>query len=97
MKEIMNCLDSLLLRQKDKVEVPGEVSPGPQMPMDISAQIKRLSENPIAAGGYCDVYLGERLGKEKVALKVVRLYGSTEVDKEKARKVSIECALHCIN
>jgi len=88
MKEIMNCFDSLLLPQKDKVEVSEEVSPQPQMPMDISAHIKRLSENPIAGGGYCDLYLGERLGKEKVALKVVRFYGSTEVDKEKARKVS---------
>ena len=88
MKEIMDCFDSLLLGQRDKVEVPDEVPPKPQMPMNISAQIKRLSENPFAAGGYCDLYLGERLGREKVALKAIKLYGSTEVEKEKARKVS---------
>ncbi|KIJ54455.1 hypothetical protein M422DRAFT_24402, partial [Sphaerobolus stellatus SS14] len=54
--------------------------------MNISAQIKKLSEHPIASGGYCDLYLGERFGKEKVALKLVRLFGSTEADKEIARR-----------
>jgi len=61
--------------------------------MDISAQIKKLSEHPIAGGGYCDLYLGERLGKEKVALKLVRLFGSTDADKETARRVSLSAIL----
>lgn len=54
---------------------------------DISPEIKKLSEYPIAGGGYCDVYLGERLGREKVALKLVRLFGPSEQDKSAARKV----------
>jgi hypothetical protein len=55
---------------------------------DISPEIKKLSEHPIAGGGYCDLYLGERLGSEKVALKLVRLFGSADEDKDGARRVS---------
>ena len=55
---------------------------------DISAEIKRLGEHPVAGGGYCDLYLGERLGSEKVALKLVRVLGSTWLDEDVARQVS---------
>ena len=60
----------------------------PRTLKNISAEIKKLSEHPIAGGGYCDLYLGERLGCEKVALKLVRLFGSTDTDKDAARRVS---------
>ncbi|KAF8504106.1 kinase-like domain-containing protein [Gautieria morchelliformis] len=53
---------------------------------NISAEIKKMSEHPIAGGGYCDLYLGERLGSEKVALKLVRLFGSADTDKDAARR-----------
>jgi hypothetical protein len=62
---------------------------------NISAQIKDLSEHPVAGGGYCDLYLGERRGSEKVALKLVRFFqGSTDTDKDRARRVSFSESLH---
>ena len=55
---------------------------------DISSEIRRLGEHPIAGGGYGDLYLGERLGSEKVALKLVRFYGVSKQDPNAARRVS---------
>ena len=60
----------------------------PRTLKDISAEIKKRGEHPIAHGGYCDLYLGERLGSETVALKLVRLFGSADADKDSARRVS---------
>lgn len=57
---------------------------------NISPEIKRFSKYPIAGGGYCDLYLGERLRGEKVALKLVRLFGPSEKDKNAARRVRVK-------
>lgn len=54
---------------------------------DISPEIKRVSKYPIAGGGYCDLYLGERSGGERVALKLIRLFGPSEKDEKTARRV----------
>jgi len=53
---------------------------------DISSEVRKISDHPIAGGGYCDLYLGERLGERKVALKLVRLFGSTDTDKDATRR-----------
>ncbi|KAF8586717.1 kinase-like protein [Ramaria rubella] len=63
-----------------------KLSATPRMLNNISAEIRKTSEHPIAGGGYCDLYLGERLGSEKVALKLVRLFGSTDTDRDAARR-----------
>jgi len=54
---------------------------------DISPEVRRLSEYPIRAGGYGDLYLGERHANEKVALKLIRHFGSTNKENERAREV----------
>ncbi|KAF8472414.1 kinase-like domain-containing protein [Gautieria morchelliformis] len=53
---------------------------------DITREVRRLGEHPIAGGGYGDLYLGERLGSEKVALKLIRFYGASKQDKDAARR-----------
>ncbi|KAF8498826.1 hypothetical protein JB92DRAFT_2983573 [Gautieria morchelliformis] len=53
---------------------------------DIARKVRRLGEHPIAGGGYGDLYLGERLGSEKVALKLIRFYGASKQDKDAARR-----------
>ncbi|KAF8322279.1 kinase-like protein [Clavulina sp. PMI_390] len=42
---------------------------------DLSAEVRKLGEYPATGGGFCDVYIGERLGKEKVALKILKMFG----------------------
>lgn len=45
---------------------------------NLNAEIRRLGEAPVAFGGFCDVWLGERLGRDKVALKVLKVYDVPE-------------------
>jgi hypothetical protein len=42
---------------------------------DLSAEIRKLGTLPITGGGFCDIWLGERLGCQKVALKVLKMFG----------------------
>jgi len=42
---------------------------------DLSAEIRKLGTLPVAGGGFCDIWLGERLGRQKVALKVLKMFG----------------------
>jgi len=56
---------------------------------DISTEIRRLGEHPIAGGGHGDLFLGERLGSEKVALKLIRFFGASKQDPNAARRVSL--------
>ena len=45
---------------------------------DLSAEIRRIGDLPITGGGFCDIWIGERLGTEKVALKVLKMFGVPE-------------------
>ncbi|KAF8577546.1 kinase-like protein [Ramaria rubella] len=69
-----------------EVFIPEHDKTSPLTLRDISTEIRRLGEHPIAGGGFCDLYLGERLGLEQVALKLVRFYGRTEQDRKTARR-----------
>lgn len=41
---------------------------------NLSAEIKKVDDLPVAAGGFSEVWKGQRLGKDLVALKVLRMY-----------------------
>lgn len=56
---------------------------------NLSAQIKKVDDLPVAAGGFSEVWKGQRLGKDFVALKVLRMYDVPA----KIRKVGVECLL----
>ena len=45
---------------------------------DLSAEVRRIGDLPITGGGFCDIWIGERLGTEKVALKVLKMFGVPE-------------------
>jgi hypothetical protein len=45
---------------------------------DLSAEIRTMGDMPITGGGFCDIWMGERLGTEKVALKVLKMFGVPE-------------------
>jgi len=45
---------------------------------DLSAEVRKIGDMPITGGGFCDIWMGERLGKEKVALKVLKMFGVPE-------------------
>ncbi|KAF8577558.1 kinase-like protein [Ramaria rubella] len=54
---------------------------------NVSAEIRRVSEHPIAGGGFCDLFLGEKRDSgERVALKLVRFYGRTEQEQQGAQR-----------
>ena len=42
---------------------------------DLSAEIRRIGDLPVTGGGFCDIWIGERLGIEKVALKILKMFG----------------------
>ena len=42
---------------------------------DLGSEIKVLDRVPITGGGFCDIWLGEWLGRKKVALKILRTSG----------------------
>ncbi|KAF8314957.1 kinase-like protein [Clavulina sp. PMI_390] len=46
--------------------------------VDLSAEIRRIDQLPIMGGGFCDIYRGERLGKQQVALKILKTFGAPE-------------------
>lgn len=46
--------------------------------VDLSSEIRRVGSLPIAGGGFCDIWLGERLGQYKVALKVLKMFGAPD-------------------
>lgn len=48
---------------------------------DLTAQISDISEEPFAKGGFSDVYTGEWLRQEKVALKILRILGGSGATK----------------
>lgn len=56
---------------------------------DLSAEIRKMDTMPVTGGGFCDVWIGERLGKEKVALKVLKMFGVPE----QIRRVSLSVQL----
>jgi len=45
---------------------------------DLSAEVRKIGDMPITGDGFCDIWMGERLGKEKVALKVLKMFGVPE-------------------
>lgn len=54
---------------------------------NITSEITNISKYPVAGGGYCDLYSGEKLGGQKVALKLVRLFGQVEKDRDTAKRL----------
>lgn len=53
---------------------------------NLSHEIRREGSLPVTGGGFCDIWLGTRLGKQKVALKVLKMFGVPE----QTRRVGFE-------
>jgi hypothetical protein len=60
---------------------------------DLSAEVRRIGDLPITGGGFCDIWMGERLGTQKVALKVLKMFGVPD----QIRRVRIPSAAEFIN
>ena len=55
--------------------------------------VVKISRNPVAVGGFADILRG-RLGRERVALKVFRVYGKKEDIKRDIAVRSHQCLVH---
>jgi hypothetical protein len=63
-------------RMADSSQAVWSVPTAPTLALpELSAEIKRIGGLPITGGGFCDIWLGERLGKQKVALKILKMFG----------------------
>ncbi|KAF8314958.1 kinase-like protein [Clavulina sp. PMI_390] len=55
---------------------PLDTTPQASPLADLGAEIRKIDQMPIIRGGFCDIYRGERLGKQQVALRILRSYGA---------------------
>jgi len=72
-------------REPDEVVISLDSLPVPKH-MILTESVKFSSDEPIAAGGFCDVYYGEYEGKGQVALKVTRARGDVLLAKQVSPK-----------